>query len=115
MTDSKTSSTLDPTVERVIEQLRSRSQAGKLKYGTDLTRGDLSHQDWLQHLQEELMDAANYVQALKDRDRSEKRSSFFYDEYKKQVNISASFFAYLIMSLFVNVLLGAGLILAIWG
>ena len=34
------------------------------KYGVTMERGDLSLIEWLTHLQEELMDAAVYVQRL---------------------------------------------------
>lgn len=56
----------DPHVESVVELLRSRSNAGLLKYGVTLVRDDLTTLDWLQHLQEELLDAANYIQVLKN-------------------------------------------------
>lgn len=52
--------------EKVIEQIRSRAEKGKLKYGVTLERNDLTFLDWLQHLQEELMDAACYVEKLKE-------------------------------------------------
>lgn len=54
----------DPIVEAVVARLRERSETGKKKYGTDLTRTDLSHKQWLRHLQEELLDAANYIEKL---------------------------------------------------
>jgi hypothetical protein len=55
----------DKIVESVIDQLRTRAEAGKRKYGTTMERDDLSPLQWLQHLQEELMDAAVYVEKLK--------------------------------------------------
>jgi hypothetical protein len=55
----------DKIVESVIDQLRTRAKKGKLKYGTTMERDDLSPLQWLQHLQEELMDAAVYVEKLK--------------------------------------------------
>ena len=54
----------DPIVEAVRAKLLARSQAGMLKYGVTLARKDLSRLDWLNHLQQELLDAANYVQVL---------------------------------------------------
>ena len=57
----------DQVVEQVRQKLLERSQAGILKYGTTLERNDLLLIDWLTHLQEELMDAANYVQACINR------------------------------------------------
>lgn len=55
----------DGNVEAVREMLLSRSIVGLMKYGVTTERGDLSLGDWLQHLQEELLDAAVYVQAAK--------------------------------------------------
>jgi len=55
----------DRVVESVIDQLRTRAEKGKEKYGTTMERDDLSPLQWLQHLQEELMDAAVYVEKLK--------------------------------------------------
>ena len=52
----------DIHVEAVREKLLRRSQAGIEKYGTNLERTDLEELEWLQHLQEELMDAANYAE-----------------------------------------------------
>jgi hypothetical protein len=57
----------DPVVEQVRAKLLERSQVGIAKYGTTLERDDLLLLDWLTHLQEELMDAANYLQAAINR------------------------------------------------
>ena len=50
--------------EQVINKLRSRAAAGKAKYGTTMERTDLTNAEWLKHLQEELLDAAVYVDKL---------------------------------------------------
>ena len=55
----------DAITEAVVTQLRTRAEKGKLKYGTTMERDDLTLMQWLQHLQEELMDAAVYVEKLK--------------------------------------------------
>jgi hypothetical protein len=55
----------DAITEAVVAQLRTRAEAGKKKYGTTMERDDLTLMQWLQHLQEELMDAAVYVEKLK--------------------------------------------------
>lgn len=52
--------------ERVIQQIKDRAAKGKIKYGVTLERTDLTFLDWLQHLQEELLDAACYVERLKE-------------------------------------------------
>ena len=55
----------DPIVLKVMSKFYDRSQRGIEKYGTMLTRTDLSLTDWLNHLQEELMDATLYIEKLK--------------------------------------------------
>ncbi len=51
--------------QKVASQVMERAAVGLAKYGTDMSRTDLSLKDWLQHLQEELLDAAVYVERLK--------------------------------------------------
>ena len=55
----------DSIVESVINKFKERSNKGIETYGTTLDRNDLSRLDWLNHLQEELMDAVNYIEKLK--------------------------------------------------
>lgn len=54
----------DSNVEDVRRQLLERSQCGVGKYGVTTEREDLSPGQWLQHLLEELCDAAVYVRRL---------------------------------------------------
>jgi hypothetical protein len=54
----------DQIIEAVKQKLEQRSARGLLKYGTPLTRSDLSHLDWLEHAQEEFLDGANYLERL---------------------------------------------------
>ena len=56
---------IDSYVQSVKEAFEERSQTGIKKYNTTLERGDLNFLDWLQHLQEELMDATLYIERLK--------------------------------------------------
>ena len=56
----------DTIVEEVIDLFRIRSEQGRKKYGTTLDRDDLSESEWIQHLQEELMDAILYLTKLKN-------------------------------------------------
>ena len=51
--------------DRVAKQLLDRAKVGENKYGTTMERNDLSLMEWFQHLQEELLDAAVYVEKLK--------------------------------------------------
>ena len=57
--------TMDKNVEKVITQLRDREEEGLRKYGVNTERTDLTTLQWLQHLQEELMDASVYIEKLK--------------------------------------------------
>ena len=52
----------DKNVEAVRAKLLERSQIGLAKYGVTTERTDTDLVGWLNHLQEELMDAAVYVQ-----------------------------------------------------
>ncbi len=56
---------MDKNVEKVITQLRDREEEGMRKYGVNTERKDLNTIEWLQHLQEELMDASVYIEKLK--------------------------------------------------
>lgn len=62
---SSTFNNTDKYVQSVKEKFEQRSQTGIQKYNTTLERIDLSFLDWLEHLQEELMDATLYVERLK--------------------------------------------------
>lgn len=49
----------------IIKKFEDRARIGKAKYGTDLDRTDLSVLEWIQHAQEEHMDAILYLEKLK--------------------------------------------------
>jgi hypothetical protein len=55
----------DSVVQAVINKFLERSALGKIKYGVTLDRTDLSTLDWINHTQEELMDAILYLQKLR--------------------------------------------------
>jgi GR25 family glycosyltransferase involved in LPS biosynthesis len=57
--------TSDSIVNSVIRAFIGRSNVGLQKYGTTLDRDDLSILDWIQHAQEEHMDAILYLEKLK--------------------------------------------------
>jgi len=63
--DSRISTKQDKYVQAVKEKFEQRSQTGIKKYNTTLEREDLNFIDWINHLQEELMDATLYVERLK--------------------------------------------------
>ena len=57
---------MDKNVENVVKQLRDREEEGLRKYGVNTERTDLTSLEWLQHLQEELMDASVYIEKIKN-------------------------------------------------
>ena len=56
---------VDSVVETVVSKFRQRSSVGIKKYNTTMDRNDLSTEQWITHLQEELMDATIYLEKLK--------------------------------------------------
>lgn len=57
----------DGNVERIRDMLLQRSVVGFKKYGVTTTESNIGTEQWLQHLQEELLDAAVYVETLKQK------------------------------------------------
>jgi hypothetical protein len=51
---------------QVIAKIQARAELGRQKYGTTMERKDLTFRQWVQHLQEELLDAAIYAEKLLD-------------------------------------------------
>ena len=58
----KTINFRDPVVERVVDKFVGRSDVGYEKYGVTLEEDPGEMLEWLNHLQEELMDAVLYLQ-----------------------------------------------------
>ena len=56
----------DKIIERVINKIKARSDVGFKKYGVTLKDDDKSLEVWLTHIQEELMDAVNYIEKAKE-------------------------------------------------
>ena len=56
----------DPVVRRVVDKFVSRSDVGFKKYGVTLDKDPSEMFQWLNHLQEELMDAVLYLQKAKE-------------------------------------------------
>lgn len=57
--------TQDQIVKQVIKKLDERSNVGYKKYGVTLHDDEPSLHKWLNHIQEELLDACNYIEKLK--------------------------------------------------
>jgi len=55
----------DLILTKVITKYYERSEMGIKKYGTTLENNSLPLTQWLNHLQEELMDATLYIEKLK--------------------------------------------------
>jgi len=54
----------DTVVDSIIDQFIERARVGKKKYGTDLDRTDLTPQEWITHMKQELMDGILYLEKL---------------------------------------------------
>lgn len=63
----KTINFRDPVVERVVDKFVGRSDVGYEKYGVTLEDDPSEMMTWLNHLQEELMDAVLYLQKAKEK------------------------------------------------
>lgn len=61
----------------ITENIQSRAKVGEFKYGMTLERDDLSELEWLNHLQEELMDALNYATRIQHIDDAHKEEQLF--------------------------------------
>ena len=55
----------DPIIQKVVEKFISRSDVGVDKYKVTLDQDSKSINEWLNNIQEELMDAVNYIEKLK--------------------------------------------------
>ena len=62
----------DPVVERVVDKFVGRSDVGYKKYGVTLDKDPSEMLEWLNHLQEELMDAVLYLQKAKEKYETER-------------------------------------------
>jgi hypothetical protein len=62
----------DSIVQTILSKFVDRAKFGKQKYGTDLDRQDLSVLDWINHAQEEHMDAILYLEKLKQTIQTDK-------------------------------------------
>jgi hypothetical protein len=56
--------TMSKLLDEVINDLKHRELKGVETYNTTMDRTDLTQQEWLQHLYEELLDASLYTKKL---------------------------------------------------
>jgi len=64
----------DPIIKKVVNKFVGRSNVGFKKYGKTLMDDNTDLDGWLNHLQEELMDAVNYIERAReelDRNKSD--------------------------------------------
>lgn len=92
----------DSVVYSIIEQFKQRSDFGLEKYGTNLDRTDLKPIDWIQHAQEEHMDAILYLEKLKNvigNMEIDLRSAYSHDKANNEI---IKFLLFIIFILFYN-------------
>lgn len=77
----------DRHVEAVIEKMRSRSEVGYKKYGTNLERTDYDFIDWLREAQTEAMDFALYCEAAMSKIRKVDSESQFKTDQENVQNM----------------------------
>ena len=69
----------DKIIQRVINKIQKRSDVGFKKYGVTLFDDDQPLDTWLNHLQEELMDAVNYIEKARMSLREEVEECYIKD------------------------------------
>ena len=74
----------DKIINRVIEKIQKRAEAGYKKYGVGLDKDEQTLDTWLNHLQEELMDAANYIEKARSVLRDEIEECYLRDATEKK-------------------------------
>ena len=56
----------DKIIQQVVDKFQQRSDVGYKKYGVTLHDDEPNMHKWINHLQEELMDAVLYLQKAKE-------------------------------------------------
>jgi hypothetical protein len=72
----------DKIIQQVVDKFQERSDVGYKKYGVTLHDDEPNMHKWLNHLQEELMDAVNYLEKLK-MTMTEELTEKIYQDYKE--------------------------------
>ena len=72
----------DKIIQQVVDKFKERSDVGYKKYGVTLHDDEPNMHKWLNHLQEELMDAVNYLEKLK-MTMTEELTDKIYEDYKE--------------------------------
>ena len=80
----------DKIIQQVVQKIQSRSDVGFKKYGVTLYDDNQPLDEWLNHIQEELMDAVNYIEKARMSLREEIEECYIKDlEVKGPETISA--------------------------
>jgi|TARA_B100001093_G_C25991360_1_gene661618 hypothetical protein len=74
----------DKIIESVVKKFINRSDVGYKKYGVTLQKDDQPLDTWLQHIQEELMDAVNYIEKTRQVLKSEIEECYLRDLKAKE-------------------------------
>ena len=69
----------DKIIESVVKKFINRSDVGYKKYGVTLQEDDQTLDTWLKHIQEELMDAVNYIEKTRHVLKSEIEECYLRD------------------------------------
>mgnify|MGYP003142327310 FL=1 len=69
----------DKIIQQVVNKIQSRSDVGFKKYGVTLYDDDQPLDTWLNHIQEELMDAVNYIEKARMSLREEIEECYLQD------------------------------------
>jgi hypothetical protein len=69
----------DKIIQQVINKIQSRSDVGFKKYGVTLYDDNQPLDAWLNHIQEELMDAVNYIEKARMSLREEIEECYLQD------------------------------------
>jgi hypothetical protein len=72
----------DKIIQQVVDKFQERSDVGYKKYGVTLHDDEPNMHKWLNHLQEELMDAVNYLEKLK-MTMTEELTEKIYQDFKE--------------------------------
>lgn len=81
----------DKVIKQVVDKFSQRSEVGYKKYGVTLHDDEPNLHKWLNHLQEELMDAVNYIQKLQNESINALEQKLV-DDMLEELNEDDSFF-----------------------
>ncbi len=56
---------MSQVLAKVFSEFLEREERGVKKYGTTMDRNDLSLDEWIEHMKQELMDAVLYLEKIK--------------------------------------------------